>query len=136
MKGQAFSYQENDVLYGRLRPYLNKVWLAEHSGICSMEFHVMRVKNNSELLPQYLAEIMRSDLILSQTKHMMTGNTHPRISNEDVKNLCIPIPAIAVQRDIVKEVNSRRNNARRLRQEAEKEWVEAKTQFEKELLGE
>ena len=135
-KGQAFSYQENDILYGRLRPYLNKVWWAEQSGICSTEFHVMRIKNKSTLLPEYLSEIMRSDLILSQTKHMMTGNTHPRISNEDVKNLCIPIPAIAIQRDIVKEINSRRNQARCLRQEAEKEWTEAKAQFEKELLGE
>lgn len=134
--GQAFSYQENDILYGRLRPYLNKVWWAEKSGICSTEFHVMRVKDKSTLLPEYLSEIMRSDLILSQTKHMMTGNTHPRISSKDVKNLCIPVPAIAIQRDIVKEINSRRNQARCLRQEAEKEWTEAKAQFEKELLGE
>lgn len=135
-RGQAFSYQENDILYGRLRPYLNKVWWAEESGICSTEFHVMRVKNESTLLPEYLSEIMRSDLILSQTKHMMTGNTHPRISNEDVKSLCIPIPAISIQRDIVKEINSRRSKVRHLRQEAEKEWTEAKAQFEKELLGE
>jgi hypothetical protein len=30
--GQAFSFHENDVLYCRLRPYLNKVWKAERGG--------------------------------------------------------------------------------------------------------
>ena len=134
--GQAFSYETNDVLYGRLRPYLNKVLLAEKEGICSTEFHVMRVKNGAKLLPEYLAEIMRSDLILSQTKHMMTGNTHPRISNNDVKNLCIPIPSISVQQRIINEIASKRNKARALREEAEIEWTTAKQEFEKELLGE
>ena len=134
--GQAFTYHTNDILYGRLRPYLNKVLFAEQGGICSTEFHVMRVKNTQEILPEYLAEIMRSDLILCQTKHMMTGNTHPRISNDDVKNLYIPVPEISLQEHIVNEIRSRRQEARKLKQEAEQEWQAAKKQFEKELLGE
>lgn len=133
--GQAFIYYEGDVLYGRLRPYLNKVLFAEQSGICSTEFHVMRVKNEDEVLPEYIAAILRSDLILSQTKHMMTGNTHPRISNDDVKNLFIPVPDISVQRVIVDELHMLRQKARILRTEATQEWQAAKQQFEKELLG-
>lgn len=133
--GQAFVYQVNDVLYGRLRPYLNKVIVAEASGICSTEFHVMRIIDENEIIPEYLAAIMRSPLILAQTKHMMTGNTHPRISNDDVKNLYIPIPEIDVQREIVSELNKHRKEARKLKEEAEREWTDAKAQFEKELLG-
>lgn len=134
--GQAFVYRAGDVLYGRLRPYLNKVWFAENDGICSTEFHVMRVKDFADVLPEYLAAIMRSDLIVAQTKHMMTGNTHPRISNDDVRDLCIPIPNIAVQRSIIHELNNRRAVARKLKIEAEHEWARAKARFEKELLGE
>ncbi len=134
--GQAFEYKAGDILYGRLRPYLNKVLLAETSGICSTEFHVMRIKDNSEVLPGYLAAILRSDLILLQTKHMMTGNTHPRISNDDVKNLYIPIPSLTVQRQIEEELQKRRMEAQTLKLQAEKEWAEAKAQFEKALLGE
>lgn len=133
--GQAFAYDKDDVLYGRLRPYLNKVLFAEQSGICSTEFHVMRVKNKNEVLPEYIAAILRSDLTLSQTKHMMTGNTHPRISNDDVKNLFIPVPDITVQKEIIEELHGRRQKARRLRVEAEQAWQAAKLQFEKELLG-
>ena len=134
--GQAFKYEVDDVLYGRLRPYLNKVIRAEEPGVCSTEFHVMRVKDKTVILPEYLAAIMRSDLILSQTKHMMTGNTHPRISNDDVQNLYVPVPDIAVQEKIVYELIEHREKARRLKQEAEREWSAAKAQFEKELLGE
>lgn len=134
--GQAFSYKQDDILYGRLRPYLNKVLLAESKGICSTEFHVMRVIDTEMILPEYIAAILRSDLILSQTKHMMTGNTHPRISNDDVKNLYIPIPDVSIQMQIVDELHKRRMEARKLKLEAEQEWQAAKEQFEKELLGE
>ena len=132
--GQAYVYKKGDILYGRLRPYLNKVIVAEYGGICSTEFHVMRVLDTATLIPEYVATILRSDLILSQTKHMMTGNTHPRISNEDVQNLYIPVPDITVQQEIVDELQKRRLKARQLKTEAEQEWQEAKEQFEKELL--
>jgi restriction endonuclease S subunit len=67
---------------------------------------------------------------------MMTGNTHPRISNDDVRNLRIPVPEDDVQRTIVAEMQRRKTLARKLKQEAEQDWVVAKAQFEKELLGE
>ena len=134
--GQAFAYEQGDILYGRLRPYLNKVIVAEKSGICSTEFHVMRVIDPSAILPEYVAAILRSDLTLSQTRHMMTGNTHPRISNDDVRNLYIPVPDITVQKIIVEELRTRRLEARRLKNEAEQEWHDAIKRFEQELLGE
>ena len=134
--GQAFAYEQGDILYGRLRPYLNKVIVAEKSGICSTEFHVMRVIDPSAILPEYVAAILRSDLTLSQTKHMMTGNTHPRISNDDIRNLYIPVPDITVQKEIVDELRNRRLEARQLKNKAEQEWQEARKRFEKELLGE
>jgi hypothetical protein len=132
--GQAFSFREGDVLYGRLRPYLNKIWKAEHGGVCSTEFHVIRMKSD-EVLPDYLAVVMRSQLILRQTRHMMTGNTHPRIGNEDVANLLIPVPSKDIQRKVATEMRSRQNAARSKRTEAETEWAAAKARFERELLG-
>jgi restriction endonuclease S subunit len=133
-EGQAFEYKTGDVLYARLRPYLNKVLYAETDGICSTEFHVMRV-NCNDVLPEYLAAIMRSKIIVSQTKHMMTGNTHPRISNDDVKNLRLPVPSLDIQHTIVNEIRKSIEQVRRLKQEAESEWATAKEQFERELMG-
>jgi restriction endonuclease S subunit len=132
--GQAFSFCKDDVLYCRLRPYLNKVWKAERGGVCSTEFHVIRMKSN-DVSPDYLAAVMRSQLILRQTRHMMTGNTHPRIGNENVANLLIPVPKKDIQRKITAEIQARQSSARALRAEAETEWTAAKARFEEELLS-
>ena len=122
------------MLFARLRPYLNKVYRAEMNGCCSTEFHVLRVKDGETLLPEYLAAILRSRLVLSQTVHMMTGNTHPRLTNDDVANLTIPIPSLEVQMRIAGEIVHRREPARRLRAEAEAGWAAAKRWFEVQLL--
>lgn len=138
-QGAVFEYRENDVLFARLRPYLNKVYRAESGGVCSPEFHVMRIKLNPNgkpvVNPDYLAAILRSTLVLSQTRHMMTGNTHPRLANDDVVNLVVPVPDMQTQDIISTEVANRRTEARRLRAEAYSNWNQAKTDFEVALLG-
>jgi hypothetical protein len=134
--GACSEFKKGDVLFARLRPYLNKVHCAETDGCCSPEFHVMRIFDPQKLLPDYLAAILRSALTLAQTRHMMTGNTHPRLSNEDVINLTIPVPTVVeVQQTIAAEAHRRREEARRLRAEAETGWQAAKRWFEAQLLG-
>ena len=133
--GSCFTYQVDDVLFARLRPYLNKVYRAEMEGCCSTEFHVLQVKDRETLLPEYLGVVLRSRLILAQTAHMMTGNTHPRLTNDDVANLQIPIPGMVYQDIIAAEVVRRREHARRLRSDAEAGWQAAKQWFEEQLLG-
>jgi hypothetical protein len=128
-------FAQGDVLFARLRPYLNKVHRAEKDGVCSTEFHIIRVRPENKILPDYLATILRSSLILVQTRHMMTGNTHPRLTNDDVVNLVVPIPDNDVQKVIVAEVNHCRETARQLRAQAAAEWDAAKARFEKKLLG-
>ncbi len=138
-EGTVFEYAENDVLFARLRPYLNKVYRAESGGVCSPEFHVMRVRIGHDgkplVLSDYLAAVLRSAVVLAQTRHMMTGNTHPRLANDDVVNLVIPVPNPATQKKIAAEVYRRRDAARRLREEAAQLWDNAKRRFEEALLG-
>lgn len=133
--GDCFTFQTDDVLFARLRPYLNKVYCAEIDGCCSPEFHVLRIYDKNSILPNYLAVILRSRLILAQTIHMMTGNTHPRLTNDDVTNLLIPIPKLETQEKIAQEVKRRKSEAQRLRSEAETGWQAAKQWFEDQLLG-
>ena len=132
--GSCFLYQPDDVLFARLRPYLNKVHRAETQGSCSTEFHVLRVADTTMLHPDYLAAILRSRVVLRQTMHMTTGNTHPRLTTADVENLRIPIPSMAVQTSIVAEIARRREESRQLRSQAEEGWQEAKRWFEEQLL--
>lgn len=133
-KGDCFTFQTDDVLFARLRPYLNKVYCAEMDGCCSPEFHVLRIYDRNLILPNYLAVILRSRLIVAQTIHMMTGNTHPRLTNDDVTNLLIPIPKLETQEEISQEVKRRQSEAQRLRSEAETGWQATKQWFEDQLL--
>ena len=135
-KSQCFVFRNGDVLYARLRPYLNKVWSADRRGVCSTEFHVLRIKpSDPPIHSDYLAAALRSSLVVAQTKHMMTGNTHPRLANDDVADLLVPIPEPTTQRSIVQDIRRRRDEARKLRHEADKEWEGAKARFEADLLG-
>lgn len=132
--GQCFAFSPGDVLYGRLRPYLNKVWLATFEGVSSTEFHVMRPFDSDRLRPEYLTVVMRTSLIVAQTKHMMTGNTHPRIANEDVVNLLVPLADPATQTHIVDETLARQAESARLRTSADNVWRNARERFEQQLL--
>ena len=132
--GKCFVFQPDDALFSRMAPSLNKVYCDEMDGCCTTEFHVLRVHDRDALLPEYLAAILRSRLILSQTIHMTTGSTRPRLANDDVANLTVPIPDPAVQDIIAAEIDCRRNAARRLRAEAQAGWQAAKRWFEGELL--
>src|SRR4051812_47988011 len=58
MKSLGSRFQAGDVLYGRLRPYLNKVWHADREGACSGELLVLRA--NRELEPRFLAYRLHS----------------------------------------------------------------------------
>ena len=137
-KGNCFQYEQGDVLFARLRPYLNKVYCPEEPGVCSTEFHVIRVRKakngQPRVIPDYLAAVLRSSIVLRQTRHMMTGNTHPRLANEDVGNLVVPVPPLEVQTRIAREVVHRRDGARKLRVAAHNIWEAAKREFEAALL--
>ena len=45
-KEKAIIYKEKDILFGKLRPYLAKVYLSNEIGCCSSEFCIIRIKNN------------------------------------------------------------------------------------------
>lgn len=136
--GPCYTFAEGDILFSRLRPNLNKVYRAEFGGICSPEFHVVRVlpEHREHVQPDYLAAVLRAPLTLAQTRHMMTGNTHPRLAPEDIRKLRVPVPEPAVQERVVAELQHRRHEARRLRLEAVAGWADARARFEARLLGE
>src|SRR5438309_11730039 len=49
-RSSSVRFSKGDILYGKMRPYLNKVWIAEFDGLCSAEFLVF---NKREGLNSY-----------------------------------------------------------------------------------
>lgn len=125
-------FKRGDILFPKLRPYLNKVYRAQFAGCCSTEFQVFEAHN---IQPDYLTAILRSNMVLAQTKHLMTGNTLPRLQTTDIDNLIIPCPDLALQEKIVNEVSSFKDSAKRLQAEGNAMLEEAKQKIEKIILA-
>ena len=127
----AAKFKNGDILFPKLRPYLNKVYRAQFDGCCSTEFHVFEAH---DINPDFLTIVLRSNLILAQTTHLMTGNTLPRLQTIDIDNLIIPYPDITIQEDIVNSVSAIKNKAKKLKEEGDVLLDEAKQKIEQLIL--
>lgn len=127
----AVFFKEGNILFPKLRPYLNKVYRAQFEGCCSTEFHVFEAHDiNSD----FLTIVLRSNMILAQTRHLMTGNTLPRLQTTDIDNLIIPYPDIKIQEEVVNTIFSIKNKAKRLKEEGNALLEEVKQKIEKLIL--
>jgi hypothetical protein len=129
--GSALMFEPGHVLFPKLRPYLNKVHLADTTGYCSTEFHVLQAKAVS---PEFLTLVLRSEITVRQTKHLMTGNTLPRLQTRDIERLPIPIPDKDIQDRIVTYAAKTQSEAVKLTQSAITELESAKREIEAILL--
>jgi type I restriction enzyme S subunit len=92
------AFRPGDVLYGKLRPYLDKAALAEWEGICSTDILVLRAQNGLE--PDFLAYLAHTRTFLEYAIATMTGVNHPRTSWKALQQLQVPLPPLPEQRAI------------------------------------
>ena len=93
-----------DILYGRLRPNLNKVWVADREGICSTDILVVRTSDTAAE-PCLYGHIMRSQAFNAAVLGRVSGAQLPRISWQQFESLEIPLPPLEVQRALVAEID-------------------------------
>ena len=124
-----------DILFGRMRPYLNKVWIAEFDGVCSGEAIVLR-PDKSKVDTLFLQSLLLSSLTLKQVVPLQSGTSLPRVSASDVLSIKLPIPKnLDKQIAISNEIRQRRTHAKNLLSEADATVAEAKGQVERMILG-
>jgi type I restriction enzyme, S subunit len=90
-KGRKFRFQPGDIVYGYLRPYLNKVWVADMHGLCSVDQYVLRPTNG--VPASYLAHALRSRATLDQAIELTHSLQLPRLRSRLLANLEIPVVA-------------------------------------------
>ena len=127
----ALRFKKGQILFPKLRPYLNKVYLAEFDGLCSTEFHVFDAKN---IDVHFLHYCLLSKITLAQTSNLMTGNTLPRLQSSDIAHILIPNPPIEKQKEIAKHIQNIRNQAKQLEIDAETKYKQAMQKIEQMIM--
>ncbi len=97
------SFQTGDVLYGKLRPYLNKVVIAGRPGFCTTE--IIPLRPRPLLDGGYLRVFLRSPYFLKYAAAKNYGMKMPRLGTKDLEAAEIPLPPLAEQMRIVAKVD-------------------------------
>jgi type I restriction enzyme S subunit len=117
LKSAVAVFEPDDVLYGRLRPYLNKVILADFEGAASAEFIVF--KPTPCLNQKYLQRVLMSPQFVSFTSLRSTGD-RPRVSYEALSDYAFPLPPLREQQRIVEKIEKLFGKSRRAREQLER----------------
>ena len=100
LASQVVAFQPNDILFGRLRPYLRKVARPDFAGVCSPEILVLRPVAD-RVLPGYLYALAASDPVIRWAVSASAGSRMPRTTASDLLAFRVPLPPLAEQRRIV-----------------------------------
>ena len=102
IKGVRHKFKKGDVLYSKLRTYLNKVLVAPQTGYCTTE--IIPFNSYCCISTHYLCHVLRSAYFLDYTQQCGYGVKMPRLSTNDACKGMIPLPPLAEQQRIVAEI--------------------------------
>lgn len=92
-------FKSGDILFGKLRAYLRKYWLADRAGVCSTEIWVL-VPNSSHAISEFIFEIVKTEGFIELAG--ITRGTHmPRSDWDVVRDFEIRVPEIDEQKAII-----------------------------------
>lgn len=97
IKSRVYKFENGDVLYGRLRPYLRKAAVSDFSGAASTEIIVLRCSDR--ILSRYLLMLLLSEEF-NQFVSARSKGDRPRVSFETLATYRIDLPTIEVQAEV------------------------------------
>jgi type I restriction enzyme S subunit len=101
MRSTAKRFYAGDVLYSRLRPYLNKVWHADRDGLCSAEFIVL--PGNDRVDANFLRYRLNASDFVAFANSLNAGD-RPRVDFDQIATFELPWFDLAKQRAAVAEI--------------------------------
>ena len=97
-------FESGNILYGKLRPYLNKHSIAGFDGVCSTDILVFQTAPSveKELLNRYFDLPQFISFAVSHSK----GINLPRVSAKEILTARMPLPPLSEQRRLVARIES------------------------------
>jgi len=92
-----------DVLYGKLRPYLNKVIVADEMGVCTTEILPFRCYGPFD--SDYFKNALKSPYFIAYVDARSYGMKMPRLGTEDGRKAFFPLPPLKEQHRVVAKVD-------------------------------
>ena len=131
VKSSTFRFSDEHILYGRLRPYLNKALVPDFEGHCSTE--IFPLKPSPELSRAYLLYWLLADTTCDRINATCTGARMPRAQMNDVLGFEIPVPPLTEQQRIVGLLDEAFEGLATAKANAEKNLQNARALFESVL---
>lgn len=131
VKSTSFYFNGEHVLYGRLRPYLNKVLLPDFEGHCSTE--IFPIKVGGELDKKFLFYWLTSDDVVVKINATCTGSRMPRANVKEVLDFKIPLPPLPEQLRIVEILDEVFEEVGKVKENAERNLKNSRLLFESYL---
>ena len=107
-------FKSGEILYGKLRPNLNKVYLAREEGVCSTDILVLKTRKNCNA--KFLTQLMLGSDFVNTMSENTNGVNLPRVSTKFILEYKINLPPIEEQHQIVQEIESRLSVADKMEQ--------------------
>ncbi|MCT8467536.1 restriction endonuclease subunit S [Chromohalobacter canadensis] len=92
-----------DVLYGKLRPYLDKVFVADRPGACTTE--IIPIRGFHGICPFYLRIALKSSAFKSYADDATHGMNLPRLGTDRARMAVLPLPPKEEQSRIAEKVD-------------------------------
>lgn len=99
VRSSTFKFTSEHILYGRLRPYLNKVYLPDFDGHCSTEIFPVRPAPNTDR--RYLYYWLSMEATVKEIDRTSTGARMPRANMDAILEFPIALPPLSEQQRIV-----------------------------------
>jgi type I restriction enzyme S subunit len=91
-----YRFEPNDVIYSKIRPYLNKVAIADRVGMCSADMYALLPKTG-QINTRYLHAILSSAEFLSYGSTVSGRANIPKMNRKQLMAFKAPLPASALQ---------------------------------------
>lgn len=102
-QSQKNAFQVGDVIYGKLRPYLDKVIIADEPGVCTTE--MVPIRGYAGVRPDYIRLFLKSPFFIALATDAAHGMNLPRLATEKAREAPFALPPVSEQQRIVAKVD-------------------------------